>query len=758
MLRVRLVCVVLGLLLLVKIQAAQAQEFRESQGLFEKLLRDFNKSFAENNPQITRSTDYRRDLITLQKSYQSYHKANFNPADSIQKFNNEAMLNALSGNYNKALRLLGSIDSLDSQTNYSMGLLHMLNQNYEQALPLFEDAAESKSAALNTLVVYCKQGRIQDGLIYGQNIAPGNTHGKWNYNLGLLYKLNGQLEESVAETSAAIRQSDEMAYRLLRGDALMKLNQPKRAVSDFEKMAKKHPKAQIRYANALLDLQRYQEATLIFQEYLEGKDPAFRKDAFLGLGHAYYGLNQMDNAQKYYRLAATMIRDSPVAICGQANVLVSQHEYQAAQLLYNRILEKDSTYLSAKLGRGITQYGLGNYAEALEDMKAADQLFDPSDRALADIFVCRGFANYYTGKAGAAMADFDSALRLDGARFEALAGISSIYVDQKNISEAGRYLSKALGFEKKDDKMWSNYGNMLLHFDMHKKSYDVFKKAIAINPENNKAQNGWGLALLENDKLDQSKVLFDSLVKANPETPYLLNNRGIVNAYHGNRFDQLSQPEAADNQYQLAFDDFKAAMEVAPARKFYNVNQGNVYRYWQQYEDAKLSYQAHQDKSALNNTAVLYAGLENQKDAKYYLEIALQLDSAHRVFQFNMNLLLKGKQKEFAQTLARAVASNDQADGPFSDIGIKYSRDGFVTIYLYDYEYDTLHFTGRHHLPLPVAEYSEEYFIPEYDFQLLPYSKKKEPKEKQKKPRYKSQKVRMRGGKKRSGTDCTVFN
>ena len=756
MTRARLVRV-LWVVLLLQTVAGKAQDFRECEGLFDKLLQDFNQSFAENNPQLIRSSDYRRQLVSLQKSYQAYHKAHFNPADSTQKFNNEAMLNALSGNYGKALRLLNSVDSLGDQTRYHLGLLHLLNEHYDDALPLLENANASKSAPLNALVVYCKQGRMQDGLAYGQTTPHGNTQGKWNYNLGLLYKQNGQLEESVAETSAAIRQRDEMAYRLLRGDVLMKLKEPKRAVSDFEKMAKRHPKAQIRYANALVDLQRYQEATYVFQEYLEENDRTFRKDAFLGLGHAYYGMNQMDDAQKYYRLAATMIRNSPVALCGMANVLVSRHEYEAAQTLYNRILQNDSTYHSAKLGRGITHYGLGNYAKALEDMKAADQLFDPADRALADVFVCRGFAKYHTGKAGDAMADFEAALRLDGARYEALAGLSGIYVDQKNYSEAGRYLVKALGYEKTYDKMWSNYGNMLLHFDMHKKSYDVFRKAIALNPENIKAQNGWGIVLLENDKLNQSKVLFDSLVKANPEVPYLLNNRGIVNAYHGNRFDQLHQPEAADSQYQLSFEDFKAAMEVAPARKFYNVNQGNVYRYWQQYDEAKVSYQAHQDKSALNNTAVLYAGLENNKDAKYYLETALQLDSAHRVFQFNMNLLVKGKQKEFAQTLARAVASNDDTEGPFSDIGIKYSRDGFVTIYLYDYEYDTLHFPGRHFLPLPVAEYDEAYFIPEFDFKLLPYSKKKDPKEKAKKPKYKSQKVRFKGRRKRSGTDCPVF-
>jgi hypothetical protein len=121
-----------------------------------------------------------------------------------------------------------------------------------------------------------------------------------------------------------------------------------------------------------------------------------------------------------------------------------------------------------------------------------------------------------------------------------------------------------------------------------------------------------------------------------------------------------------------------------------------------------------------------------------------------------MNLLMKGKQKEFARSLARATASADE-ESAFSDIGIKYSRDGFVTIYLYDYEYDTLHFPGRHYLPLPVQEYEEEFFIPEYDFSLLPYTPLKAPKIKEKKTRYKAQKVRMRKRGRRTGTECPVF-
>lgn len=733
-----------------------AQDFKECQSLFEKVLHRFNLSLEENEPKILQSAEYRRDLITLQKAYQKYHTLYYNPSDSTQKFTNEAVLSALSGNYAKSLRIITSIDSTNKFTSYNTGLLYLLLKEYPNARTYLENATVSKWAILNTLVTYGREDKVHDGLVYGQNTPHRSLGGKWSYNIGLLYKQNHQYDESLSELSTAIRQNDEMAYRLLRGDVLMKLKKTRSAVSDYEKVARRHFKAQIRYANALLDLKRYSDAQSVFEDYLESEDKMFRADAFLGLGHSFYGLSQFDNAQKYYRLAAAMIKDSPVALCGQANVLVSKREYHAAKNIYDQILNKDSTYLSAYLGRGVAYYGLKKYDLTIRDLGKAAELFDPNDKSFSDLFLTRGFARYYTRKAAEAMADFETCLRLDPTRYEAMAGISGVLIDQKNFSAAGQYLSRALNYEKTYDKMWSNYGNLLLHFDMFNKGYDVFRKAIGLNPTNLKAMNGWGIVMLENDQLNESKVLFDSLVNENPTISYLLNNRGIVNAYHGNRFEQKKQYTAADEQYQLAFEDFKKAMEEAPGRKFYNVNQGNVFRYLQKYDEAKLSYQTYQDKSALNNTAVLYAGLENYKDAKYYLGVAIQLDSTHRVFQFNMNLLIKGTQKKFASSLAAATASNN-IESTFSDIGIKYSRDGFVTIYLYDYEFDTLYFPGNHYLPLPVAEYEEEFFIPEIDFKLLPYSDKKIPKEKNKKRKYKSQKVRMKKRGSRKGTQCPVI-
>jgi tetratricopeptide (TPR) repeat protein len=743
------------LLFVCLIQPATAQRFNDCQAIIKELLPLFNRSFEENNPSITHSADYQQKLQRLQKAYAIYNSENFTAVDSVQRMNNEAIILTLSGSYHKALRIMESLDlsTQDANVSYNRGLFSLLNGKYGAAQQDFDNSPATTMATLNNLYALGKQKQYQKGIEYATANSVRNGKGKWNYNLGLLYKANKQYPEAVDELSSAIRQKDDIfPYRLQRGDILMRTGNQKKAVKDFEKVARKHPKAQIRYANALLSLNQFANARSVFEKYLESGDRSFRGDAYLGMGHANYGLSNIPEAQRYYRLAASMKRETPGLQSGIANTHLSKHEYQTAFNLFDRVLKRDSTYVQAYLGRAVANYGLKRYALALADFNKAGDALDENNKFFADLFVTKGFTEYYLNQSARAEEDFARAIRLDPDRYEALAGMSGIRIDQKKFSEAGQFLSKALSFEKSYDRMWSNYGNLLLHFDMFKKGYEVFKTAISLNAANVKAQNGWGVVLLENDQLDRAMVLFDSLILTNPTLPFLHNNHGIVQAYIGNRHEQRHQVNQANARYDGAYSDFRRAMEVAPAKKFYNVNQGNVFRYWNKFDEAKLSYQSYQDKSALNNTAVMYAGQEQMKDAKYYLGVAIQIDSLHRVFQYNMNVLVKGKQKE----MMRLVASADE-NSPFSDISIKYSRDGFVTIYLYDYEYDVLSFPGRHYMPLPAAEFHEDYFIPDYDFRLVPYSKKDDDGSKTKKSGYKSQKVKMPGRKARSGTQCPIF-
>ncbi len=725
--------------------ALVAQNLHKSQKRLERILPEFNRAFEENNPAILSTRAYRHDLRILKRSYERYHRNYYGVADSLEKRNNEALLLALSGNFSKAAQQLRNVQA--SRIGYHRGLIHLLQKDYAAALTDLNDSGVSSHGKLNRMVALGVSGDVAGALRTAAALT--DLTGKGAYNEAVLMKKSGAEEAAVEKVSAALLKKKLPVYYLQRGDLLMRLGKPERAVTDFGKLSKKMPAALVRYAHALLSLERYQEAVVLLEKYLDSGNPALRPEARLILGDALYGLQRYQEAQSYYERAARYRPLLEPARTGLANVALSERRYGAAKTLLERILEQDKAPVAAWLGLAVANYGLHRYQEALNCFGKAAEKMDPADPSLADMFVSRGYCHYFTGRQESARQDFETAIRLDAGRYEALAGMSNIAIDNKQFSAAGTYLSKALRYQKEDDKMWSNYGNLLLHFGMFRKSYTVFGNAVRLNPRNLNAQNGWGVSLLERDQLELAKVLFDSLVRTNPSSPFILNNRGIVHAYIGNRYEQHQEKDRADASYERAGGDFNAAMNNAPARQFYHVNKGNVFRYWQQFDDARLSYQSYQDKSALNNTAVMMAGLERMKDARYYMGVALQLDSTHKVFQYNMTVLANGKARELAQLVASSRNS-----GLYSDIGIKYSLDGYVTIYLYDYEYNTLSFPGRHHMPLPRYEFSGDYLIPEYDFTLLPYSAKDDPVVRQK--RLRPTKVKS-GGKLRSGTRCPVL-
>ncbi len=732
----------------------KSQSFEKCEKQLSALLPEFNRSFEDNNPGILKQSRYLKKLNVLRRTYSGYHASSYLAEDSVARVHNEAILLALSGLHHKALQQIGSVNGGTEQelVAYHRGLIQLLAGDFAGAVRDLKIAGQP-NAALNARVAL---GRLLPekgtAAFAGNAFSSPDPDGKLSYNKGVLLLRSGDTHGAITSFTAAIARSDRPAYRMARGDALMAAGKPDEARTDFKMLARKHPKAMVSLGNTLVRQEEFSQARQSFSTYLKTKDRSCRNEAILGLANAFYGEKEYGEAKKYYEMLASY---RPLAAAGQqgiANVALAERRYGKAKVIFDGLISRDPAGSGhAYLGRAVARYGLGDYEGALSDFSKADTLIDVSRKEMADVLVCRGYSNYFLGHIDAAAADFGNAARLDAGRYEALAGMGKIEIDRRRYAEAGKLLNAALGYEKNYDRLWTNYGNLLMHFGMYEKAFDVFNTAVKLNPVSLNAQNGRGVTMLEQDMLEAARSLFDSLVRTNRGRPFLLNNRGIVNAYIGNRFSQYGDNKSADRSYTLAGKDFNLALEAAPAKKFYHVNEGNVFRYWQQYEDARVSYQSYQDKSALNNTAVMYAGLERLKDARYYMGVALQLDSTHRAFRYNMNMLVRdgGRAKEMARFVASA-----KDNGPYSEISLKYSLDGYVTLYLYDYEYENMLFPGRHHLQAPLKEITEDYLIPEFDFRLLPYTDKKA--EVSRKKTVRSPRVKLKG-RARSGTKCPVL-
>lgn len=726
---------------------SDAQDFARCEELLKNILPEFNRAFEENNPALLQSNDYRRKVAQLEQVYHQYHKRVYLPEDSLRRIHNVALIQALYGHPQRAAYLVSSygLHALSQQSVYHLGLYNLQAQKYKEAYSLLSSVGSLRNSGTNMMAAGGQSGN--GSAVPGSGSA--GMEGKEAYNRAVLLGREDHITAALAAIDQAISIKDVPVYRVLRGDLHFKAGDLKKAKADYDATRKQSVSAQVRYGHTLIALGEFSEAVKVLRQYLEGGDRKYRSIAYLFIGHGYYGMQNWGEARRYYGLAAQSASTENQARCGLGNVLLSQRLYTSALTTFEKLASQNPGLEEAWLGKALAFYGLENYEEALAGFKRSELLIEKlaGNNKMADLFVSRGFCYLLTGKEQLATADFDHALKLDPSRYEAWVGKSSVSITARKYSDAGKYLSEALKYEHTNDRIYSNYGNLLLHFNMFEKASNQFSNAIRLNRKNVGAWNGLGVTLLEDDEMDRSKKIFDSLIVRNPAVPYLYNNRGIVNAYLGNKAEMEEQSKLGAQKYNGAFQDFRMAIESAPAKKFYNVNQGNVYRYLQQYDSAKTSYQQYLDKHSVNNLGVLHAAIHDQKSARYYLDVAMKLDSVSRIFRYNMTVLSKVATNDFRFTASTAPRRS------YADISLKYSLDGFVTIYLYDYEYDKITFPGRPLLPFPATRFDDDYLIPHFDYQLMKYTLDDTERPKIKSSKIKAQKVSL-GKRKRPGTHC----
>jgi tetratricopeptide (TPR) repeat protein len=98
----------------------------------------------------------------------------------------------------------------------------------------------------------------------------------------------------------------------------------------------------------------------------------------------------------------------------EGNAALRRNEFQAAQQLFTRALERRPASGAARLGSGVSLYGQGRYEDAVQDFDRAGGLLESaSDRARA--YFNRGNASFALGNLHDALEAYRMALRFDPA-------------------------------------------------------------------------------------------------------------------------------------------------------------------------------------------------------------------------------------------------------------------------------------------------------------------------------------------------------
>ncbi|KAB7730032.1 tetratricopeptide repeat protein [Rudanella paleaurantiibacter] len=656
--------------------------------------------------------------------------------DPVPGQNNTAILFSKAGKQTQALSLLtkaGQTRPSDTLT-YNRALILLKLKRLDEAATALQKLNTFAHAQLNLGGLQCRQGDWARGLKTLQ-AAPATQD--WAdekaVNIALAHYQLGQYKDAERTLSGATGS----AAQLLRADLAL--------VQGFYADALKGYKAlendetfgaviPVRMGNALLGMRKFADAAALFEQYLAGTDRTAHGAARLGLANARYGQREFGPAAAEYRAAVQLLPQSTAARTGLANALASNRDYRSARAQYETVLRQDPTSLNARMGLGVVAFRQGNVPESVGHLRQVAARLDPTNPDHADAYLHQGLASLSISRFDTARRALEIVSRLRPGDPSAFSGLSEVYRRQDLYGQALEMLQQAINktaehhwpgaqpppelSAKTRARMQANRGSLLLKLNLMDQAYPVFQDALKDDPSNLNALNGVAVSLLEMDQLDKAHTLYDSLINRGHRRAFLLNNRGIVRSYMALQLDKKKQTEEARKYYTLARQDYEKAQQMDTSRRFYQNNLGNVLKNLNLYDEAVKSYQAYMSRSAINNMGVLYAANRKPDFSRYYLNLAIELDSNNLIYQYNRVKLYRTFYPDSLNRKPNLLAAERRL--PTQSISAKYSRDGYINIYLYDYDFDVYDYPPDHRFPLALEPPRPPDLLPIDDFVAMP--------------------------------------
>ncbi len=660
------------------------------------------------------------------------------PKDPLPHLNNSAIAMSRDNKNGAALSILDRVWQVrpSDTVAYNRALVLVKLKRFDEAAILLAGHPLFAHAQLNLGLLQCRIGQWEKGL---RTLKSAPATPEWAAtkatNIALAHYQSGNYE---AASRALDGGGAGATAQLLRADLALAQGQYAGALTTYNTLLNDETYGRVmrvRLGNALLGLRQFAEAEAQFRVYLESGDRTAFASVRLGLANALYGQGDYSRAASEYRAAVQLMPTSAAARTGLANAFACNRDYRNARTHYEAALQQQPDYRDALLGLCVVAFQQDKRDEAARHFGKLKGKLDPTNPDHADAFLCQGLLALNASRYDTARQALNIAARLRPNDPSVFSGLSEVFRRQDLYGQALDMLQLAIAKTTVADpakplrptdlapaktraRMLANRGSLLLKLNLMKQAYPEFKEALENDPRNLNALNGLAVSLLETDQLDKANSLYDSILSRGNHKAFLHNNRGIVRAYTAMQLDKKGRPEQARPLYQQAKTDFEKAQQLDTTRKFYQNNLGNALKNLEQYDEAVKCYQAYLSKSAINNMGVLYAANKKPDFSRYYLNLAIDLDSTNLVYQFNRLTLYR---TFFADSLARKpklLAAESRI--PTNSISAKYSRDGYINIYLYDYDFDAYDYPADHHFPVqPELPHAPD-LLPINDFIPMP--------------------------------------
>jgi tetratricopeptide (TPR) repeat protein len=266
----------------------------------------------------------------------------------------------------------------------------------------------------------------------------------------------------------------------------------------------------------------------------------------------------------------------------------------------------------------------------------------------------RGETNQAAQLDGRALADFEAAIQLDGARWKSWHNRGVSHAIAGKYEDAIRDFSKAIELNATYANAWFNRGEIRFDLDQITEALRDYTEAIRLNPKDAGAYTSRGHAHFRLERYDEALADYDQAIQLAPRDAVALANRGDA-------YQSLAQ-------WQQAAADLKRAIDLGPDSS--RVLQSAA---WLMatcpdaaIRNAKLAVEAaeksvelaaHPDARHLDTLAAAYANAGRFKEAAAKIKDALRLVSGEEAAPLQRRLELYQQQQPYRQGQANKSAA-----------------------------------------------------------------------------------------------------
>lgn len=242
----------------------------------------------------------------------------------------------------------------------------------------------------------------------------------------------------------------------------------------------------------------------------------------------------------------------------KGNMALDNGDYREAIRLYTEAVDKYPEFKSALNNRGVAQYKLGHYYEAIDDYTKLIMTMDAlhwdarRNRVDANLAVGRGkdalqdldfvedffpdssdlqfkkgLAYFLEKDYRSSVVAFNTAFIKDSSNVEAVINSANAYFYNNDFQRANARLKQAEEMDPNQPNIYNTYCMMEITNGNYSKAMENVQKALSIEPNNGIYLNNRGFLHLKNGDLEKAKTDIDKAIVANAENGWAYRNKGI---------------------------------------------------------------------------------------------------------------------------------------------------------------------------------------------------------------------------------------